>query len=147
MPWRTSTINGNDFFLYIRCSHSKQHNQLSAFSVAPPPSKVFTVASSTNSMVASPWISMSTVYKPCTVFLAYQCLLVQIRRHFPVNGKNSVHLFNGVSWLEESEKLAVTEDWTQALRTKLSALSTELQPLLQSSNVARCPMLHSVTVQ
>ena len=52
----------------------------------------------THGTIASLWICMSTVYKPCTVFLAHQCLLVQIHPHLPINGKNNVHLFNGVSW-------------------------------------------------
>ena len=33
-----------------------------------------------------------------TVFcMAHQCCLVQIPTHLPINGKNNVHLLNGVS--------------------------------------------------
>ena len=96
------TINGNNFFLYIGCIHCTVYSKINFLpSVLPPsplPPKAFPVASSTNSMVASLWICMSTVYKPCTVFLAHQCLLVQIHPHLPINGKSNVHLFSGVSW-------------------------------------------------
>ena len=83
------------FFLHIRCIDCTVNCEINILlSALPRPA----FSSSTNCMIASPWICMSTVYKSCTVFLAYQCLLVQIHPHLSMSGKNNVHLFNGVSW-------------------------------------------------
>ena len=62
-------------------------------------------------------------YNPSTVFLAYQCLLVQNHLHLPMNGKN-----NDCALRFIHEKLAVTEDWTQGLGPEQPMLWLELQP-------------------
>ena len=98
-------------------------------------------ASSTNSMIASPWICTSKVYKSYTVFQAHQCLQVQIHSHLPVNGKNNVHIeIYSMMWveIEEREKLAVTEDWTQGLKPELPMiwpLSCNHQVITYSCNL------------
>ena len=87
------------FLFTLRCIDCIVNSKINSLpSILLPPYQLFSVASSTNSIIASLWICISTVYKPCTVFLAHQCLLVQIHPHLPMNGKNNVHLFNGVSW-------------------------------------------------
>ena len=129
----------------INCT--EEESQLSAFSIAPQ-----LLASSTNSMIASLWICMSTVYKPCTVFLAYQYLLVQIHSHLPVNGKSDVDLFNGVSWNRGKWKAGSHWKLNPGPRARTANnLIPELQPpddhqLLQVSiYLCRYGMLHSYT--
>ena len=66
----------------------QNEHKLVAFTVV---NRLSSLASSTKGMVASAYICTSTVYKPTTVFLDYQCL--QIHSHLPMNGRRRSALF------------------------------------------------------
>ena len=117
-----------------------QNRKINSLRSALPPS--FSPCSSTNSMIASPWIRVSTVYTNPYSIPGSPVSSGSDPFSSPCEWKEHCTF---IQWcelveIEESEKLAVSEDWTQGLWPELQmlwALSCNHQLLVSFISICR----------